>query len=226
MTNENCLEGIRCPGCGNEERLFITATIRADVTDDGAEPADGCGMHWDDASLAICPECDRDGPLGEFRTPPDLPPDPEGMNDRRAGWAGIALAAFRDATGADEEDAPGDLIANLMHWSDRHNFDFEAALDRARFHYDAETSACQAADSVACFPTDNEGDTMTGTHPVAARRPGSPAPGDLRKVRVSLEGLDGNALSLIGAWRNAARDQGWPEAGIEAVLDLPRQITQ
>lgn len=67
MTSVNCLEGIRCPNCGQADRLFITATIRADVTDDGADIADGSGMHWDDASLAICPECDMDGPLAEFR---------------------------------------------------------------------------------------------------------------------------------------------------------------
>jgi hypothetical protein len=42
---------------------------------------------------------------------------------------------------------------------------------------------------------------------------------DLPKVRVSLEGVDGNALSLIGAWRNAARRQGWAEADIDAVSD-------
>lgn len=58
---------------------------------------------------------------------------------------------------------------------------------------------------------------MTSTHPDAACRPGSPAPGERPKVRVSLEGVDGNALSLIGAWRKAARDQGWPEAEIDGV---------
>jgi hypothetical protein len=68
-----------------------------------------------------------------------LPPDPENMNDDRAKWAQAALRAFRKATGADEEEALGDLLSDLMHWSDRNNFDFEAALDRARMHYDAET---------------------------------------------------------------------------------------
>jgi hypothetical protein len=67
MTNTNCLEGIRCPQCGNESRLLIVARIMADVTDDGADIADGCDVNWDDDSLAICPECDRDGPLSEFR---------------------------------------------------------------------------------------------------------------------------------------------------------------
>jgi hypothetical protein len=68
MSNTNCLEGLRCPQCGNEERLFITGTVRLDVTDEGADVADGSDWHWDDTSLTICPECDKDGPLSEFRT--------------------------------------------------------------------------------------------------------------------------------------------------------------
>jgi hypothetical protein len=68
-----------------------------------------------------------------------LPPDPEGMNDARAEWADEAIKTFIARTGTDLEDSLGDLLCDLLHWSDRHNFDFDAALDRARFHYDAET---------------------------------------------------------------------------------------
>jgi hypothetical protein len=68
-----------------------------------------------------------------------LPPDPDGMNDRRSAWAGLALAAFIAATGTDWEDALGDLLTDLMHWADRNNYDFEAALFRAQGHYEAET---------------------------------------------------------------------------------------
>jgi hypothetical protein len=68
-----------------------------------------------------------------------LPPDPDNQNDDRAAWAAAALTAFRGETGADEEEALGDLLADLMHWSDRNNFDFESALFRARGHYEAET---------------------------------------------------------------------------------------
>jgi hypothetical protein len=60
------------------------------------------------------------------------------MNDDRAAWAGAALVAFMRATGADEEDALGDLLTGLMHWADRNNFDMDAALERARGHYEAE----------------------------------------------------------------------------------------
>jgi hypothetical protein len=68
-----------------------------------------------------------------------LPPDPEGMNDDRAEWAAAALRHFQCMTGTDYEDALGDLLADLMHWGDRNNFDFELALDRARGNYAAET---------------------------------------------------------------------------------------
>jgi hypothetical protein len=70
---------------------------------------------------------------------PKKKPDPEGMNDERAESAGKAITAFQDATATDDEDALTDLLADLMHWSDRAGFDFEQALERARCHYDAET---------------------------------------------------------------------------------------
>ena len=72
-----------------------------------------------------------------------LPPDPEKLNGDRAEWAAAALRQFQCATGCDYEDSLGDLLCDLMHWSDRNNFDFEAALCRARGHYEAETAGGQ-----------------------------------------------------------------------------------
>ena len=54
-------------------------------------------------------------------------------------------AAFREATGTDAEDALSDLLADLMHWADRSDYDFEAALLRGRGHYGTETAAAEAA---------------------------------------------------------------------------------
>jgi hypothetical protein len=68
-----------------------------------------------------------------------LPPDPENMNDDRAAWAACALRQFQRETGTDDEDALCDLLCDLMHWSDRNDSDFEAELERARMHYEAET---------------------------------------------------------------------------------------
>jgi hypothetical protein len=70
---------------------------------------------------------------------PPLPPDPEGMNDARANWAHKAVRVFQELTGADDEDALCDLLADLLHWADRNRYDFGAALFRARDHYRAET---------------------------------------------------------------------------------------
>jgi hypothetical protein len=68
-----------------------------------------------------------------------LPPDPDGMNGRHAGWA--AAAAIRDfqrATGTDWCDAVADLLCGLMHFCDRESFDFQQELDRARRYYKVE----------------------------------------------------------------------------------------
>ncbi len=71
--------------------------------------------------------------------PRRVPPDPERMNDKRSAWAAVAVRAFIDETGTDEEDAVCDLVADLIHWCDRHGYDFERELSRGRSHYDAET---------------------------------------------------------------------------------------
>lgn len=72
-----------------------------------------------------------------------LPPDPENMNDDRAAWAAEALSQFQRVTGTEDEDALGDLLCDLMHWSDRNDIDFEDALWRARGHYEAETTPAE-----------------------------------------------------------------------------------
>jgi len=77
--------------------------------------------------------------VAHHRNDAPLPPDPEGMNDKRAAWGGRAIAAFEKATGVDREDALSDLLADLFHWCDRNGVDFEHELARARGHYDEET---------------------------------------------------------------------------------------
>ena len=70
-----------------------------------------------------------------------LPADPEGQNEERARWAEAALSEFRVQTGADIEDAVSDLLADLMHWCDRHEQDFDLELQRAQGHYEIETNS-------------------------------------------------------------------------------------
>ena len=75
-----------------------------------------------------------------------LPPDPEGMNNRRAARAAQALAAFMATTGTDREDAVADLLADLIHWCDRNGKEFGHEMARAKAHYEAETLGDESAD--------------------------------------------------------------------------------
>jgi hypothetical protein len=59
-------------------------------------------------------------------------------NADRAKWAASALEEFQSLSGTDYEDSLGDLLCDLMHWASAKNFDFDAALCRARSHYEDE----------------------------------------------------------------------------------------
>ena len=78
--------------------------------------------------------------FGTATPQPTLPPDPENMNGKRAQWAEAALTKFKSLTGTDDDTVLYDLLADLMHWCDRHAVTFNNEIDRARAHYDAETT--------------------------------------------------------------------------------------
>ena len=59
-------------------------------------------------------------------------------NAARAQRADAAVRAYMIRTACDREDCLGDLLCDLMHWADKCEFDFAAALDRASDHYAAE----------------------------------------------------------------------------------------
>jgi hypothetical protein len=59
-------------------------------------------------------------------------------NKDRAEWAAAAIRHFQSLTGTDHVDSLSDLLCDLMHFSDANDFDFKAALDRARGHYAEE----------------------------------------------------------------------------------------
>jgi hypothetical protein len=69
-----------------------------------------------------------------------LPPDPEKQNDDRATWAKSAVCTFQTETRAEDESAVADLLCDLMHLADRENWQFDVELERARTHYEAETT--------------------------------------------------------------------------------------
>ena len=71
-TNTNVLEGVRCPKCGNDERLLVVANVWLDVTDDGSVPSEepGRGDHeWDDNAATECSRCGHMGRWAAFLTP-------------------------------------------------------------------------------------------------------------------------------------------------------------
>lgn len=65
MPRTNCLEGWKCPECGNKDKFTISVTATADVTDEGIE--DGFDYEWDNDSFARCSKCGRSGSVLEFK---------------------------------------------------------------------------------------------------------------------------------------------------------------
>ena len=65
----NCFN-MRCPKCGNEDRIDIAALVLVRLTADGTD-ADitDCGDHeWTDESRACCAACDFTGTVKDFKT--------------------------------------------------------------------------------------------------------------------------------------------------------------
>ena len=60
-------------------------------------------------------------------------------NDKRAEIAQACLDLFMKQTGCDPENALADLLANLAHWCDRNDTEFEDELRRAAMNYGEET---------------------------------------------------------------------------------------
>ena len=57
-------------------------------------------------------------------------------------WAEVAQAyldLFMKQTGCEPENALADLLANLAHWCDRNDTEFETERRRAAMHYGEET---------------------------------------------------------------------------------------
>ena len=67
--NTNCLEGLRCPKCKQDDKLLVWAVHCTAVTDDGTNENDDTVKNFDeeygDKSDAECPECGWCGKWGE-----------------------------------------------------------------------------------------------------------------------------------------------------------------
>ena len=63
--NTNCLRGMKCPKCGQEDSLEIEATCIFTVTDDGTEDG-GYWVDWEDTNYCECPDCGHSGAVADF----------------------------------------------------------------------------------------------------------------------------------------------------------------
>jgi Zn ribbon nucleic-acid-binding protein len=63
--NTNCLKGMKCPKCGQEDSLEIEATCIFTVTDDGTED-EGHGHDWEETNYCECPDCGHHGSVADF----------------------------------------------------------------------------------------------------------------------------------------------------------------
>ena len=82
VENDNCLAGLRCPDCLQEERLDIEGSSVFKVFDDGTDGHSD--VEWDDDSFVHCPECGHDGTLAEFRIDEDADADEDEDEDADA----------------------------------------------------------------------------------------------------------------------------------------------
>ncbi len=64
MPNENCLAGIACPTCGQEEHFEIHASATFDVTDEGT--GDYQAVEWNGESAIHCSKCGEFGRVKDF----------------------------------------------------------------------------------------------------------------------------------------------------------------
>lgn len=107
--------------------------------------------------------------MPNIKTATVLPADPEGMNDDRAEWAQNALDAFAsvtsmDTAGEDAETILTDLLADLMHWSDRNGVKFSNVLACAQSHYCEETIVQDDMKTNTCGDCSAEVQEVIGCH--------------------------------------------------------------
>lgn len=63
--NTNCLEGFKCPSCGNEDGFYIAGSALFHVTDDGTSTYEE--VEWEDDSFARCAKCGREADVSYFQ---------------------------------------------------------------------------------------------------------------------------------------------------------------
>lgn len=68
MPNNNCLAGMQCPKCQNEEPFKIEVRALITLYDDGSDPDEGLGdIDWQDDTYCECGQCAHYGTIKDFR---------------------------------------------------------------------------------------------------------------------------------------------------------------
>jgi hypothetical protein len=67
--NTNCLEGVKCPKCGQEDVFVVAVTGWTRVTDDGTDSVEG--LEWAEDAQVMCPQlnCDWKGTWAQLLEP-------------------------------------------------------------------------------------------------------------------------------------------------------------
>lgn len=68
VANSNCLEGARCPDCGQDHAFHVVAMAVFTVQDDGTD--EGRNVEWESDSPAYCSECQWSGSWGDLTAAP------------------------------------------------------------------------------------------------------------------------------------------------------------
>lgn len=63
-SNKNCLEGIRCPDCGNQDRFKVQATTIFELIDDGTDGH--YDVEYNEDSYFECYSCGKHGTVKDF----------------------------------------------------------------------------------------------------------------------------------------------------------------
>jgi hypothetical protein len=118
MTNDNCLDGIECPTCGNEDQFRIEITIMASVTDDGVEIEYG-HTEWDKTSYAECAECCKHGTVADFTAQSEPPPEaaPQLASSQELSPSPGPWEYGEHVEGYAVLDAKRELVAYCDYWS-------------------------------------------------------------------------------------------------------------
>lgn len=64
--NTNCLEGWRCPECGQCDEFKVSAVQTVTLTDEGTGPVDNADAYYDDESFCMCARCEHEGKVSDF----------------------------------------------------------------------------------------------------------------------------------------------------------------